>query len=89
MYPQANILVDDSLHCRLADFGLAAMTNESEQVFTSTTTGGVKGSFRWLAPELYQTGDTGLRLTGSSKSSRDMYAYGCTALEVILILCSS
>ncbi|KAK7041506.1 hypothetical protein VNI00_009374 [Paramarasmius palmivorus] len=79
----ANILVDDSLHCRLADFGLAAMTNESEQVFTSTTTGGVKGSFRWMAPELYQTGDTGLRLRGSSKSSRDMYAYGCTALEII------
>ncbi|ESK94318.1 hypothetical protein Moror_8183 [Moniliophthora roreri MCA 2997] len=79
----ANILVDNDLCCRLADFGLAAMTSESEQLFSSTTTGGPKGSFRWMAPELFKTGDESPHFKGSSKSSRDMYAYGCTVLEII------
>ncbi|EEB94877.1 hypothetical protein MPER_06241 [Moniliophthora perniciosa FA553] len=51
----ANILVDDHLHCRLADFGLAAGAGET-QIMHTTTSGGVKGSLRWMAPEIYTQG---------------------------------
>ncbi|THV05931.1 kinase-like protein, partial [Dendrothele bispora CBS 962.96] len=46
----ANILVNLDSRCCLADFGLSLAT-ETTQGFT-TTSDGVKGCARWLAPEL-------------------------------------
>ncbi|KAK7032035.1 hypothetical protein VNI00_013403 [Paramarasmius palmivorus] len=81
----ANILVDNDRRCRLADFGLATMTGDSGKIFTTSSTGGPKGSFRWMAPEMYSIdgSDTLPRLKGRAQSSRDIYAYACTILEII------
>ncbi|PBK74612.1 kinase-like protein [Armillaria solidipes] len=69
----ANILVMDDLRCCLADFGLSLFAG-SQTLDISFN----KGSIRWLAPEY-------MDLTLFSKSyitARDIYAYGCTVVEV-------
>ena len=48
---KVNILIDSECRARLADFGLAAIVGET----TSRTTaadGKLKGTIRWMAPEL-------------------------------------
>lgn len=65
----SNILIDDSLHCLLCDFGLTKMTHSR----TSTAMRGV-GTFRWQSPELW---------LGHPKSfSSGTYAFGMTIAEV-------
>ena len=71
---QANILVTDQLICCLADFGLATAV-ESQQ-FTSTSLNST-GTVRWMAPELFLPSS---RM--QDRPSRDIYAFGCTILEV-------
>ncbi|EEB97624.1 hypothetical protein MPER_03022, partial [Moniliophthora perniciosa FA553] len=74
-----NILVDESLQCRLADFGLAAATGESLNT-TSSSSGAIKGSLRWMAPEIY----TSLQnKPESDRRSRDVYAFACTIYEIM------
>ncbi|KAJ7575964.1 kinase-like domain-containing protein [Mycena floridula] len=71
----ANIMVTNDGHCVLADFGLASVS-ETQSFATSSV--GLKGSVRWLCPEV-------LLPTASQQKphpSRDIYAYGCTALEI-------
>ncbi|KAF9074325.1 kinase-like domain-containing protein [Rhodocollybia butyracea] len=74
----ANILVADDLRCCLADFGLALVTTDSRPWSTTTSTSS-KGAMRWLAPECI---DSSLDL-GSNQPSRDVYAFGCTILEIL------
>ncbi|KAK0222060.1 kinase-like domain-containing protein [Armillaria fumosa] len=69
----ANILVTDDLHCCLADFGLSLFTG-SQTLDDSSS----RGSIRWLAPE-YMDPDL---FDGSCSTARDIYAYGCTIVEV-------
>ncbi|KAK7060776.1 hypothetical protein VNI00_000508 [Paramarasmius palmivorus] len=75
----ANILITDDFRCCLADFGLAIAVET--QIMSSS--GGLKGSFRWLSPELLPAGAE-LPTPGHkrNKPSRDIYAFGCTILEV-------
>lgn len=73
----ANVLVDDECTCRLADFGLA--TIKESQGLDGTTSGGPKGTFRWMAPEVFQSRIS----SGADKSPRDIYAYACTVFEVM------
>ena len=79
----------DDLRCCLADFGLASISES----FSSATTGSVRtrGSIRWMAPEVLgsTTSDYDDLTSGDErecasvdKSSRDVYAFGCTVLEV-------
>ncbi|KAG7100176.1 hypothetical protein E1B28_001955 [Marasmius oreades] len=77
----ANVLVDANARCHLADFGLAITTAETTALFNSTTSS-MKGSLRWMAPELFKlgVGDTGEK---PNELARDIYAYGCTVLEII------
>ncbi|KAK7470196.1 hypothetical protein VKT23_001634 [Stygiomarasmius scandens] len=68
----ANIMIDSSKTCCLADFGLALVTG------SQTTSSSGHGTFRWMAPEIL------LSWKGQEKipSSRDVYAFACTALEI-------
>ena len=86
--PQANILVDEQQRCVLADFGLSVMAVAETTIMTASS-GVVKGSTRWMAPEMYSFGP-GVEgeesaEEGSSKEDktpRDIYAFACTVLEV-------
>ncbi|KAK7041455.1 serine/threonine protein kinase, AGC [Paramarasmius palmivorus] len=71
-----NILVDDKSQCRLADFGLAAATGESHN---TTSSGGLRGTIRWLAPEVFANTPT------KDKRPRDIYAYACTIYEIMAL----
>ncbi|KAF5386371.1 hypothetical protein D9757_006627 [Collybiopsis confluens] len=71
-----NILVDDNLHCCLADFGLTLVTPTSH--ITASFSSSVNGAIRWLAPEYIDfTGES----APQNHTSRDVYAFGCTILE--------
>jgi serine/threonine protein kinase len=69
-------MINSSKTCCLADFGLALVAES--QLFTTTSTG-TKGSVRWMAPEIIEP----RRMQGKEKT-RDVYAFGCTMLEVSL-----
>ncbi|KAL0577763.1 hypothetical protein V5O48_004221 [Marasmius crinis-equi] len=74
----ANILVTDDLTCVVADFGLSIAV-ESDALPTSSGSG-IRGSIRWLAPEAI-SGDR----EGRARPARDVYAFGCTVLEILTL----
>ncbi|KAK0228805.1 kinase-like domain-containing protein [Armillaria fumosa] len=71
----ANILVTDDLRCCLADFGLSLLA-ESQGLNSSSRMR--KGSIRWLAPEYILP----TLFDRSYVAARDIYAYGCTVIEI-------
>ncbi|KAF8156287.1 kinase-like domain-containing protein [Mycena galopus ATCC 62051] len=71
-----NVLILDDLRCCLADFGLSCV---AESFSVSSTSGNNKGSVRWMAPE-YLTPSA--RVNELKRTTRDIYAFGCTAYEV-------
>ncbi|KIK64865.1 hypothetical protein GYMLUDRAFT_258826, partial [Collybiopsis luxurians FD-317 M1] len=78
----ANILVTADLHCCLADFGLSVVSTES-QIWSTAATTNVRGATRWMAPEL-QIPDSADKLASSSLST-DVYAFGCTIIEILTL----
>ena len=50
---QDNVLVSDDGQPRLCDFGISRIISASETL-KGTTTSGVQGSLRWMAPEFFQ-----------------------------------
>ncbi|KAF9062910.1 kinase-like domain-containing protein, partial [Rhodocollybia butyracea] len=72
----SNILVSNQGRCCLADFGLAGIS--TLQTMSSSSAGTLRGSTRWMAPELFD-------YTTKSKPSMstDMYALGCTFVELV------
>ncbi|KAJ8085079.1 hypothetical protein PM082_003861 [Marasmius tenuissimus] len=83
----ANVLVNEAGQCLLADFGLAITVAESSPLVKSSTSK-MKGSFRWMAPELFRSSNgirttTGCGKERTNKFARDLYAFACTVLEVI------
>ncbi|KAG0258924.1 hypothetical protein DFQ27_004392, partial [Actinomortierella ambigua] len=67
----ANVLLTKHMEARLCDFGLA----EVRSISTSRSGGGVEGTIRWMAPELFST-----KPKYSSKS--DIYALGVVMWEM-------
>ena len=70
--PKANILIDNTLSIRLADFGLALFADAS----TASLGSHIGGSARWMCPRL---------LSGALSRPNytcDVYALGCVAVEV-------
>ncbi|KAF9064951.1 kinase-like domain-containing protein [Rhodocollybia butyracea] len=78
----ANILITDDLRCCLTDFGLALITANS-QSWTATTTSSMKGAIRWMAPELFNHSDSVPAVL--DHPSRDIYAFGCTIIEILTL----
>ncbi|KAF9259325.1 kinase-like protein, partial [Marasmius fiardii PR-910] len=90
----ANVLVDEYGQCYLGDFGLA-ITSFTTILLNSTTSGIVKGTTRWMAPELFTTSEDSELVSSTeqvcaksskhntTKLARDIYAFACTTYEII------
>jgi serine/threonine protein kinase len=78
---KANILIDQSGHARLADFGLLTIITDPTNPFASSSyTQG--GTARWMSPELIDPQRFGLKGSRPTRSS-DCYALGMVIYETI------
>jgi hypothetical protein len=78
---KANILIDETSHACLADFGLLTITSDAtNHGSSSSSTHG--GTFRWMSPELFCPGNFGLKDSRRTKRS-DCYALGMVIYEVL------
>jgi serine/threonine protein kinase len=78
---KANILIDQTGHARLADFGLLTIMKDPANLLTSSScTQG--GTARWMSPELIAPQRFGLKSSRPTKSS-DCYALGMVVYETI------
>ncbi|TCD71742.1 hypothetical protein EIP91_005508 [Steccherinum ochraceum] len=73
----ANILIDEDLTVRLADFGLAVVAQPTTGSYRSSS----NGAIRWLAPELLDPSLFGYE-TSRPTAPGDVYAYACVCMEV-------
>jgi hypothetical protein len=82
MFGQSNVIINGDGYPRICDYGLAFIIEPSE--FTSINTA---GACRWTAPEIMDPPEAVISANDSvalfTKES-DIYAFGMTALEVIL-----
>ncbi len=71
----------DDQCCCLADFGLSLFAESHAPAYSSSDRMR-KGTIRWLAPEHID-----VKLFDQSHiTARDIYAYGCTVIEVGLVV---
>ncbi|KAG8958011.1 general transcription repressor [Tulasnella sp. 408] len=69
-----NVLINDRIEAVLCDFGLARLADGQPSGLTTTKT--IKGSTRYMSPELVEE-------NGTHTLSSDVWAYGCLALRVM------
>ncbi len=68
-----NILVDDTWHAYLSDFGFAGMVGESQ--YSVSLSGGIVGTPAYIAPEIWD---------GHTVTTQvDMYSLGCVLYEMV------
>lgn len=72
-----NVLVKDNLECCLSDFGIAVI-HETHTLASESVP--LKGSERWMAPEIISI--QGFGLSAVNTPARDIYAFGCTILQI-------
>lgn len=73
----ANVLVNDEPNAVLCDFGLATFVEDSEAVSGFTTSRSIKGSTRYMSPELF------LDIQAKQTLESDVWGWGCTIFEII------
>ena len=78
-YSQANILINNSGHACLADFGLATIASDQSISISSCVQG---GTIQWMSPELIDPEGFGLTEIRPTKES-DCYALGMVIYEVL------
>ncbi|KAK7063547.1 PINc domain-containing protein [Favolaschia claudopus] len=71
----ANILINEDWRACLADFGLSIFSDATSSLNTNRS-----GSVYWMAPELLDPDQFGLKFARTTAS--DVYAYGCVCLEL-------
>lgn len=71
-----NLLVNNQGHILLCDFGLTIVPDSDPSGLTTTKS--LKGTVRYLAPELLETE------TPARTLSSDVWAWGCVVIEVCL-----
>ena len=76
-----NILIDETYHARLADFGLLTIVSDPAHLIPSSSHGPA-GTIRWMSPELIAPEKFELTKSRLTKSS-DCYALGMVIYETI------
>ena len=78
---QANILIDQTGHARISDFGLLTIVSDPAHILPSSSyTQG--GTARWMSPELINPQQFGFEKSRPTTSS-DCYALGMVTYETI------
>ena len=75
--PKDNILIDNTSHACLADFGLLNMVSDRQSVLSSHV------EYRWMSPELLDPERFGLEESRPTVES-DCYALGMVVYEVLI-----
>ena len=78
---KANILIDQTGHARLADFGLLTIISDPRNIMSSSSCMD-GGTIRWMSPELIDPQRFGFEKSHPTKSS-DCYALGMVIYETI------
>jgi len=78
---KANILIDQTGHARLADFGLLTIISDPSNLLSSSSCN-QGGTVRWMSPERIAPERFGLENSRPTKSS-DCYALGMVIYETI------
>ena len=78
---KSNILIDQTGHARLADFGLLTIISDPTNLVSSSSCAH-GGTARWMSPELIAPERFGFETSRPSKSS-DCYALGMVIYETI------
>ena len=80
-YFKANVLIDQTGHARLADFGLLTIISDPANLLPSSSCM-EGGTLRWMSPELIDPQQFGFEKSRPTKSS-DCYALGMVIYETI------
>ena len=76
-----NILIDQTGHARLADFGFLTIISDAATHLPSSSYS-IGGTLRWMSPELIAPGKFGMERSRPTKSS-DCYSLGMVVYETV------
>ena len=79
---KANILIDETHHARLADFGLLTIISGTTKLAAPSSSFTHGGTYRWMSPELFAPEKFGLVHSRRTERS-DCYAFGMVIYEVL------
>ena len=71
-----NILMDDEIYPKIADFGLSKILHKNEDSLSAASTGGFKGTFLYSSPEVLNDNEY--------TKSGDVYSFAIIAFELII-----